>query len=87
MCFAVAGIASVLVPKYDLKKHPNYKYTAEADKRNVFDITKLINRRMKLKLNELYTVYKVDVTGDGADINEDEDILNYDDIDDPQAFI
>ena len=81
------GLPPFLSPKYDLKKHPNNKYTAEADKRNVFDITKLINRRMKLKLNELYTVYKVDVTGDGADINEDEDILNYDDIDDPQAFI
>lgn len=81
------GLHPFLSPKYDLKKHPNYKYTAEADKRNTFDITKLINRRMKLKPNELYTVYNVDVTGDEAGIYEDEDILDYDDIDDPQAFI
>jgi len=32
------GLRPFLSPKYDLKKHPCYKYTAEADKRNGFDI-------------------------------------------------
>ena len=82
------GLHPFLSPKYDLKKHPNYNQTAEADKkRNAFDIIRLVNRRMKLDPNEQYTVYNVDVTGDEADIDENEDILNYDDVDDPEAFI
>ena len=43
------GLRPFLSPKYDLKKHPCYKYTAEADKRNSFDISSLINRRMEGK--------------------------------------
>ena len=88
------GLRPFLSPKYDLKKHPNYNQTAEADKKhNSFDVARLVNRRMKLKPNEQYTVYEVDVTGDENDIDEnnvnediDADILNYDDIDDPEAF-
>jgi type IV secretion system protein VirD4 len=81
------GLRPFLSPKYDLKKHPNYKYTAEADKHNTFDPARLVGRRMKrLNPNEQYTVYDVDATEDAADIGEDEDILNYDDVDDPDAF-
>ena len=80
------GLRPFLSPKYDLKNHPNYKYTAEASKKNAFDAAKLVNRRMKrLDPNEQYTVYEVSAE-DAADIGEDEDILNYDDIDDPEAF-
>lgn len=80
------GLRPFLSPKYDLKKHPCYKYTAEADKRNGFDLPSLINRRMEVKSDETYTVYEVDATGEDAATDEDEDILNYDDMDDPDAF-
>ena len=80
------GLRPFLSPKYDLKKHPNYKCTAEADKRNSFDISSLINRHMKVKPDEIYTVYEVDAPGGDAAAGEDEDILNYDDVDDPDAF-
>jgi type IV secretion system protein VirD4 len=80
------GLPPFLSPKYDLKKHPNYKYTTEADKRNAFDAGKLVKRRMKLHPNEQYTHYEVNVTDETSDISEDEDILNYDDVDDPDAF-
>ncbi len=80
------GLPPFLSPKYDLKKHPNYKYTAEADKKkNAFDLDKLINRRRRPGLNEACEVYEVDVSEAGP-VSEDEDILNYDDIDDPNAF-
>ena len=78
------GLRPFLSPKYDLKKHPCYKYTAEADKRNGFDLSSLINRRMEVKPDETYTVYEVDATREDA--ATDEDILNYDDVDDPDAF-
>ena len=81
------GLRPFLSPKYDLKHHPNYRYTAEADKRNAFDASKLVNRRMKkLNPNEQYTVYEVSADEETAAIDENEDILNYDDVDDPEAF-
>ncbi|BFK99313.1 type IV secretory system conjugative DNA transfer family protein [Eisenbergiella porci] len=81
------GLRPFFSPKYDLKQHPNYRYTAEADKKNAFDLSRLINRRMeKLDPDEQYTVYEADVP-DEANIGEDEDILNYDDLDDPDAFV
>ena len=74
-------------PKYDLKQHPNYKYTSEADKqKNAFDLDKLINRRRRPGLNEACEVYEVDVSDTGP-VSEDEDILNYDDVDDPDAYV
>jgi len=80
------GLRPFLSPKYDLKKHPNFRYTAEADKKNTFDMSRLVNRRMRPKPDEVYTVYEVDGTEDG-DITGDEDILDYSDLDDPDAFV
>ena len=82
------GLPPFYSRKYDLKQHPNYRYTAEADKKkNAFSLERLICRRIKkLNPNEQYTVYEADVP-DKTPIDEDEDILNYDDLDDPDAFV
>ena len=79
------GLPPFYSPKYDLKQHPNYKYTAEADKtRNALDLSRLITRRMdEVDPQEEYAVYEVDVPEE-PDI--DEGILSYDDIDDPDAY-
>ena len=80
------GLPPFFSPKYNLKRHPNYRYTAEADKqKNAFDLDRLINRRRRPGLNEACTMYEVTVPDDAL-TEEDEDILNYDDIDDPDAF-
>ena len=81
------GLPPFYSKKYDLKQHPNYKYTAEADKKkNAFDLDGLINRRRRPGLNEECEVYEATVP-DEALTDEDEDILNYDDLDDPDAFV
>jgi len=79
------GLRPFFSPKYDLRKHPNFKHTAEADKKNAFDPAELFNTKLKVKPNDLFKVYEADAV-DETSINEDEDILNYDDIDDPDAF-
>ena len=79
------GLPPFYSPKYDLKRHPNYKFTEEADKkRNAFDLDRLIRRRRRPGLDEACEVYQVDEPIPLTD--EDEDILNYDDVDDPDAF-
>ena len=81
------GLPPFFSSKYDLKQPPNYKYTSEADKqKNAFDLDKLINRRRRPGLNEACEVYEVDVSDTGP-VSEDEDILNYDDVDDPDAYV
>ena len=80
------GLPPFYSRKYDLRQHPNFKYTAEADKKNAFDLDRLINRNRRPGLNEVCEVHEVSVP-DEALVYEDEDILNYDDLDDPDAFV
>ena len=76
------GLPPFFSPKYDLKQHPNYRYTAEYDsKRNAFHLERLTSRRLRLKPEEEYTVYEVDTS------DEDADILNYDDLDSADDFV
>ena len=63
------GLPPFFSSKYDLKQHPNYKYTAEADKKkNAFDLDKLINRRRRPGLNEACEVYEVDASDTGPEM-------------------
>lgn len=73
------GLPPFLSLKYDLKKHPNYKYTAEFDKKkNAFHLERLFRRRpLRLKPEDEYTVYEVEET----DTDEEADLLNFDDLD------
>ena len=80
------GLPPFYSRKYDLKQHPNFKHTAEADKKNAFDLDRLIYRNRRPGLNEVCEVHEVSVP-DEALVYEDEDILNYDDLDDPDAFV
>ena len=80
------GLPPFYSRKYDLKQHPNYKFTAEADKKNAFNLDRLINRRRRPGPNEACEVYEVDVPAEAL-TEEDEDILNYDDLDDPDTFV
>ena len=49
--------------KYDLTQHPNYKFTADFDKKYTFDIEKFLDHRMKLKANDVYEVIDGDALG------------------------
>ena len=57
------GVRPFLSDKYDITKHPNYPYTADADPKNAFDIEAFLSTRLKLNPNEVYDVYEVDAEG------------------------
>ena len=73
------GLPPFFSPKYDLKKHPNYKYTAEFDKKkNAFHLESLFRHRpLRLNPEDEYTVYEVE----SSDPDEEADLLNFDDLD------
>ena len=56
------GVRPFLSDKYDITKHPNYKYLSDADKRNEFDIERFLSRRLKTKQDEVYDVYDIDAS-------------------------
>ena len=56
----VRGLRPFLSDKYDITKHPNYKYLSDADKRNTFDVEKYMSRHLALKADEEYDVYEID---------------------------
>lgn len=51
------GVRPFFSEKYDITKHPNYKYLSDFDKKNAFDIEKFLSTKLKLKGNDVYEVY------------------------------
>ncbi len=58
------GVRPFLSQKYDLTQHPNYRYTSDANPKYAFDIEKYLARRLKLREDETYAVYEVNVDDD-----------------------
>lgn len=54
------GVRPFLSDKYDITKHPNFKFTADANEKNAFNIEKYLSTQLKTKPNEIYDVYEVD---------------------------
>ena len=50
------GVRPFLSEKYDLTQHPNYKYTADFDKKLTFDIEKYLDTRAKLHPSDEFFV-------------------------------
>ncbi len=51
------GVRPFFSEKYDITKHPKYKYLSDYDKKNAFDIEKFLSTKLKLKGNDVYEVY------------------------------
>ena len=60
--FMLRGVRPFLSDKYDLTRHPNYKYTADADPKNVFDMERYMKKqRAVVKPGDRFDVYEIDV--------------------------
>ena len=51
------GVRPFLSDKYDITRHPNYKYLSDANPRNAFDIEKYLSTRLVPKPDEVYEVF------------------------------
>ena len=51
------GVRPFLSDKYDITKHPNYKYLSDANPRTAFDIEKYLSTRLVPKADEVYEVF------------------------------
>ena len=58
--FMLRGVRPFLSDKYDLTKHPNYKYTADADKKYLFDMERYMKRKPAIvKPDEPFEMYEL----------------------------
>ena len=55
------GVRPFLSAKYDITKHPMYKYLSDYDEKNVFDIEKYLSTKLHPKPMEEYDLYEIDV--------------------------
>ena len=61
--FMLRGVRPFFSDKYDLTKHPNFKYTADADPKNVFDMERYMKKqRAVVKPTDRFDVYEIDAT-------------------------
>ena len=63
------GVRPFLSSKYDITKHPHYKYLSDADPKNAFDVERFIRRKMKVKANTVMDVYEVDAEENGDELS------------------
>ena len=69
----VRGVRPFLSDKYDITKHPNYKYLSDYDKKNTFDIERYLKRRKPIvKKNEVFDCYKIDLPQKAAEKTKQE---------------
>ena len=68
--YQLRGVRPFLSDKYDITKHPWYKYLSDADPRNAFDVAKYLSTELNPKPYELYHTFTVDV--EEADENDED---------------
>ena len=57
----VRGVRPFLSDKYDITKHPNYKYLSDSNPKNAFNIEKFLSHELKLKENDEYASYEISI--------------------------
>ena len=63
----VRGVRPFFSEKYDITKHPRYKYLSDADKKNTFDVDRYLSsmRRKKKRVvseAEAFELYDIDLS-------------------------
>ena len=56
------GVRPFMSNKYDITKHPQYKYLSDASDKNYFDIEKYLSTQLKTKADDVYAVFEVDAS-------------------------
>jgi len=48
--------------KYDIEKHPNYRYLSDFDPKNAFNIKEYLSTKLKTKPNDVYSTHEIDLS-------------------------
>lgn len=56
----VQGVRPFFSEKFDITKHPQYKYLSDSDPKNIFDIKKYLSRRLTVRPEDTFEPYEFD---------------------------
>ena len=57
----VQGVRPFFSDKYDITKHPQYKYLSDANPKNTFDVAEFLKHRLRVKPDDEFEVYEYEV--------------------------
>ena len=65
------GVRPFFSEKFDITKHPHYKYLADADKKNIFDVDRFLStlrrkRQQVVAQDESFDLYEIDLSDEDA---------------------
>ena len=61
----VQGVRPFFSDKFDITKHPQYKYLLDSSKKNYFDIAKFLSRRLTVKPDDVFECYEMEAPSSG----------------------
>jgi len=62
MCILqVRGVRPFLSKKYDITRHPLYRYLSDYDKRNTFNIEKYLSTNIKIRQDDVFELFEIDL--------------------------
>ena len=69
------GVRPFLSEKFDITKHPRYKYLADADKKNTFDVDRFLTatrrkRQQVVTQDEIFDLYEIDLSDEDGAVKE-----------------
>lgn len=60
----VQGVRPFFSDKFDITKHPQYKYLSDADPKNAFDVEKFLKRHLKVRADDEYEACELEAPPD-----------------------
>ena len=64
----VQGVRPFFSDKFDITKHPQYKYLSDFNKKNTFDVKKFLSRRLTVRPEDTFEPYELDVPPPPGDV-------------------
>ena len=56
----VQGVRPFFSDKFDITKHPQYKYLSDYNEKNRFDVKKFLGRRLTVKPDDVFEFYELE---------------------------
>lgn len=68
------GVRPFLSDKYDITRHPNYRYLSDADPKNALDIEKALAHRLVPRASDAFETYEIKADERPATDHPDHDL-------------
>ena len=65
----VQGVRPFFSEKFDITKHPQYKYLSDYNAKNAFDVAKYLSRRLTVRPDDAFECYEMEAPSSGEELS------------------